>query len=111
MLQVLANGIVQGAVLALIAISLTIIFSILRVPHFGLGGVFVWGAFLAYVVVARLQLPLVAGVIAAAAITAAMGIAIEKLAFKQLRGASEEAMFVSAIGLLIAMENAAFLVW
>src|SRR5262249_62088554 len=45
MLQVLANGIVQGAVLALVAISLTIIFSIPRVPHFGLGGIFVWGAF------------------------------------------------------------------
>ncbi len=45
MIQVIANGLVNGAILALMAISLTIIFGIFRVPHFGLGGIFVWGAF------------------------------------------------------------------
>ena len=43
MLQVLANGLVSGAILALTALSVTVIFSILRVPNFGLGGLFVWG--------------------------------------------------------------------
>ena len=45
MIQVLVNGLVNGAILALTAISLTIIFSILRVPHFGLGGILTLGAF------------------------------------------------------------------
>ena len=106
--QVLANGLVQGAVLALMAISLTIIFSILRVPHFGLGGVMVWGAFAAYFAVA-LGAPFWLAMAGAAVGAAALGVVIERLAFRRLRGATEDAMFVSAIGVLIAMENGALL--
>jgi branched-chain amino acid transport system permease protein len=106
--QVLANGLVQGAVLAMMAISLTIIFSILRVPHFGLGGVMVWGAFAAYFAIAR-GVPFWLALAGAAAGTAVLGVVIERLAFRRLRGATEDAMFVSAIGVLIAMENGALL--
>ena len=81
MLQVLANGLVNGAVLALIAISLTIIFGILRVPHFGLGGVFVWGAFVAFAA-AGLGLPFGVAVLAAALAMALVGVLIERLAFR-----------------------------
>jgi branched-chain amino acid transport system permease protein len=111
MIQVLANGLVNGAVLALLAISLTLIFSILRVPHFGLGGIFVWGAFIAYFAVGRFGLPFGVAVLVAGAATAVLGIAIERVAFRPLRTATEDAMFVSAIGVLIALENAALLLW
>lgn len=111
MIQVLANGLVNGAILALVAISLTIIFSILRVPHFGLGGVFVWGAFFAYFGVTWFGLPLWVAVLGSAACMAVLGVVIEKLAFSRLRAATEDAMFVSAIGVLLAMENGALLLW
>jgi branched-chain amino acid transport system permease protein len=110
-LQVLANGLVNGAILALMAISLTIIFSIMRVPHFGLGGIFVWGAFVAYFAVVRFGVPFIAAMLVAAASMAVLGVIVEKLAFTRLRGASEDAMFVSAIGVLIALENGALLLW
>src|SRR5690349_11378244 len=110
MLQVLVNGLVNGAIYSLVAVSLTLIFSILRIPHFGLGGVLVWGAFLAYVAVG-LHLSFVWAVCLAALATAVLGVVAERLAFRKLRGASEDAMFVSAIGILIALENGAFLVW
>lgn len=108
MLQVLTNGLVQGAVYALMAISLTLIFSILRVPHFGLGGIFVWGAFGAYYAVAA-GAPFWLGVAAAAVGTAVLGVAIERVAFRRLLAAGEDAMFVSAIGVLIILENGALL--
>ncbi len=111
MIQVLANGVINGAILALMAISLTIIFSILRVPHFGLGGIYAWGAFAAYFAVTLLHLPFVVAVLVAAGGMAVLGAVIEKLAFRPLRGHGEEAMFVSAIGILIALENAALLLW
>ena len=111
MIQVLANGLVDGAILALVAISLTIIFSILRVPHFGLGGVLVWGAFVAYFGVTRFGLNLGIAALAAALGMALFGVVIEKLAFSRLRGATEDAMFVSAIGVLLALENGALLLW
>jgi branched-chain amino acid transport system permease protein len=110
-LQVLANGLVNGAILALMAISLTIVFSIMRVPHFGLGGIFVWGAFAAYFAVVRFGMPFIAAMLVAAASMAVLGVVVEKLAFSRLRGAGEDAMFVSAIGVLIALENGALLLW
>lgn len=111
MIQVLANGLVNGAILALVAISLTVIFSILRVPHFGLGGVFVWGAFLAYFGVTLFGLNLGIAALGSALGMALFGVVIEKLAFSRLRGATEDAMFVSAIGVLLALENGALLLW
>lgn len=111
MIQVLANGVINGAILALMAISLTIIFGILRVPHFGLGGVFVWGAFAAYFAVTRAGMPLFPAILLAAAAMAVLGVVVEKVAFRRLRGASEESMFVAAIGVLIVLENGALLLW
>jgi branched-chain amino acid transport system permease protein len=111
MLQVVVNGLVNGAIVALVAVSLTVIFSILRVPHFGLGGILVWGAFVAYLAVTRLGWNFWLALGAAAVSMAALGVVVEKLAFRRLRGAGEEAMFVSAIGVLIVLENAAFLVF
>jgi branched-chain amino acid transport system permease protein len=111
MIQVLVNGIVNGAILALMAISLTVIFSILRVPHFGLGGVFVWGAFITYFAVTTWGLNFFAAMLAAAASMAALGVVVERMAFRPLRGLGEDAMFVAAIGVLIVLENAALLVW
>ena len=110
MLQVLANGIVQGAVLALVAISLTIIFSILRVPHFGLGGIFVWGAFAGFFA-RQAGAPFWLAMAAAAVSMAVLGVLIEWVAFRRLRAATEDAMFVSAIGVLIALQNGALLLF
>ncbi len=111
MVQILVNGLVNGAILALMAISLTIIYSILRVPHFGLGGIFVWGAFVAYYAVTLWGLNLLSAMLVSAASMAILGVVIEKAAFKRLRAAGEDAMFVSAVGVLIALENGALLLW
>src|SRR5688500_10629402 len=108
MTQVIVNGLVNGAIFALIAVSLTLVFSILRVPHFGLGGVLVWGAFVAHTLVTRLGVNFWIALVGAALSMALLGIAVEWLAFRRLRGASEDAMFVAAVGVLIALENAAF---
>lgn len=111
MVQVVVNGLVNGAIYALIAVSLTLIFSVLRVPHFGLGGVLVWGAFVAHTAVTRLEWNFWVALVVAAVSMGLLGVVIERAAFRRLRGASEEAMFVSAIGVLIVLENAAFLLW
>jgi branched-chain amino acid transport system permease protein len=111
MIQVLINGLVNGAILALTAISLTIIFSILRVPHFGLGGILTLGAFVAYFVVTLTGANFVVGIAVAAAAMAGFGVLVERVAFRRLRGAPEDASFVAAIGVLIVLENGAQLLW
>jgi branched-chain amino acid transport system permease protein len=107
-IQVIANGLVNGAILALVAIGLTIIFGIFRVPHFGLGGIFVWGAFTAYYA-ERAGVPFGACIVLAGVAMAGLGWVVNQAAFRPLRKASEEAMFVSAIGVLGVLDNAALL--
>jgi branched-chain amino acid transport system permease protein len=109
-IQVIANGLVNGAILALIAISLTIIFGIFRVPHFGLGGIFVWGAFAAFFA-ERAGAPFAVSIVIAGLATAGLGWVIDRLVFRPLRGATEDAMFVAAIGVLGALDNAALLLF
>ena len=102
------NGIVQGAVLALVAISLTTIYRSGRGPHWGLGGILVWGGFAAFF--ARLGgAPFWVAMGVGAVSMALLGVLIDWLAFRRLRGATEDAMFVSAIGVLMVMENSALL--
>lgn len=111
MIQVVANGVVDGAIFALVAVSLTVIFSILRVPHFGLGGLLVWGAFTAYALVMRGGWSFWLALAAATLATAGLGLVVERAAFRRLLAAGEDAMFVAAIGVLIVLENAALLVF
>lgn len=110
MIQVLANGLVNGAILSLMAISLTLIFGIFRVPHFGLGGIFVWGAFTAFFA-ERAGVPFALCILLAGVAMAGLGWVVDWLAFRPLRKATEEAMFVSAIGVLGVLDNAALLLF
>ena len=48
MLQVLINGVVLGTVYALIALGLTMVFSIMRVVNFAHGQMYMLGAFVVY---------------------------------------------------------------
>jgi branched-chain amino acid transport system permease protein len=109
-IQVIANGLVNGAILALMAISLTLIFGIFRVPHFGLGGIFVWGAFTAFFA-ERLGVPFAGCILLAGVAMAALGWMVDRLAFRPLRTATEEGMFVAAIGVLGVLDNAALLLF
>ena len=47
MLQLIADGLVVGSVIALGAVGLTLTYSILRFANFGQGEFMTWGAYLA----------------------------------------------------------------
>src|SRR5665213_2449187 len=57
--QVLANGVYLGAQYALIALGLTLIFSLMNVLNFAHGQMYVLGAFITYTVYGQLGLPFV----------------------------------------------------
>src|SRR5438105_3681173 len=57
MIQVLINGAVLGAVYALIALGLTMVFSIMRVVNFAHGQMYMLGAFLVYYLYGEYGLP------------------------------------------------------
>ena len=113
-LQQLINGLAFGSILALIALGYTMVYGILRFINFAHSDVFMLGAFsgfyLAPKIAAVLPLPSVAGgvvVLAASmAICAAVGIVIERLAYRPLRRRPKLAVLITAIGVSLLLEYA-----
>jgi branched-chain amino acid transport system permease protein len=68
--QVIANGLYLGAQYALIALGLTLIFSLMNVLNFAHGQMYVLGGFVTYTVVAQFELPFVVGLAASAVVLA-----------------------------------------
>ena len=110
LLQFLFSGITVGAVYALVALGFTIIYNASDVVNFAqgefvmLGGMVTWFAHQA-----GLPLPLAA--LIAIAATAALGVAINKLAIEPARGAPVVSLIIITIGMSILIQGAAQLVF
>ena len=104
LLEQIANGVMLGAVYALIAIGYTLIFGVLGMLHLAHGEVFMVGAFVG--LVAALQVPNVLIAIAAAMIvTGVLGVLVERVAFRPLRGAHHLAPLATTIGVGIVLQE------
>ena len=110
LLQFLFSGITVGAVYALVALGFTIIYNASDVVNFAQGefvmlsGMVTWFAHQA-----GLPLPLAA--LIAIAATAALGVAINKLAIEPARGAPVVSLIIITIGMSILIQGAAQLVF
>jgi len=108
-LQQLLNGISMGAIYALIALGYTMVYGVLRFINFAHSDVFMVGSFAAFHVAPRLGSGAVAGGMAilcvAMAASALLGMAIEKLAYKPLRGRSTLTVLITAIGVSLLLQN------
>ncbi|MBL9214447.1 MAG: branched-chain amino acid ABC transporter permease [Opitutaceae bacterium] len=108
-LQQLLNGISLGAVFALIALGYTMVYGVLRFINFAHSDVFMVGAFGGYYL-GRLVpegtlwggLLVLAG---AMALCAGLGILIERLAYRPLRGAPTLNVLITAIGMSLLLQN------
>lgn len=110
-LQQLLNGVSLGAIYALIALGYTMVYGVLRFINFAHSDVFMLGAFAGWAAVERLHLPSrtfgggLAAVAFAMAVCAALGVLIEKLAYKPLRGRSTLTVLITAIGVSLLIQN------
>lgn len=110
-LQYLINGISIGSVYAVIALGYTMVYGIAKMLNFAHGDVIMIGAYISFCVTNYLGLPAVAGIIAAMAVCTLLGIVIEGLAYKPLRGTPSLAVLITAIGVSYFLQNAAQLIW
>ena len=118
-LQQLINGLSLGAVYALIALGYTMVYGILRFINFAHSDVFMVGAFAGYYFSRFFHFPheSFGGGIAVTAMSmvacAALGITIEKLAYRplRLRKGSNLSVLITAIGVSLFLENAGQLVF
>jgi branched-chain amino acid transport system permease protein len=112
-LQQLINGIVLGSIYGLVAIGYTMVYGIIGMINFAHGDVFMVGAFLALIAflallaigITAIPLALFLVLIIAMLLAALYGWAVERLAYRPLRGSHRLAPLISAIGMSIILQN------
>src|SRR5437879_7437836 len=117
-IQQVINGLTLGAVYAMVALGYTMVYGIIQLINFAHGDVVMVGAMVAFSVIGALApsgpAPLVIVLVATGcAVSACMliGYAMERLAYRPLRGAPRLAPLITAIGVSILLHHLALLVW
>ena len=110
-LQYLINGISIGSVYAIIALGYTMVYGIAKMLNFAHGDVIMVGAYISFCVTNYLGLPAIVSVVVSMAVCTLLGILIEGLAYKPLRGTPSLAVLITAIGVSYFLQNAAQLLW
>lgn len=105
LLQLSLNGLMAGAVLAVPAIGLTMIFAVLRFVNFSVAGHMAVGAFAGYVLNAWLGLPAWIAILGAFVGAGAIGIASDHVALRPLRGYSALTLAIASIALNLMIES------
>lgn len=106
-MQQLANGISIGSLYALVAIGYTMVYGILRLINFAHGDIFMMAAYFMVFAMINFNLPWYLASLIVLAATVALGVIIEKAAYKPLRDAPRMSIMISAIGVSFLLENLA----
>lgn len=107
----LINGVSLGSIYAVIALGYTMVYGIAKMLNFAHGDVIMVGAYIVFVLTSYAGVnPYLALVISMAACTL-LGMAIERFAYKPLRGASPLAVLITAIGVSYFLQNMALLIF
>jgi branched-chain amino acid transport system permease protein len=120
-LQQVINGLTIGSVYALIALGYTMVYGVLEMINFAHGDVYMVGSFLGLLVLALMgpSASLVGGSVAlvlaltllgAMAGCALLGVGIERLAYRPVRGTSRLGPLIAALGVSLFLQNAAMLI-
>ena len=110
-LSYLIGGLGLGSVYAIIALGYSMVDGIAKMLNFANGDVIMVGAFVAYFALSSFGLPTIVALILSVVACTVLGIVVEKLAYKPLRGASSLSVLITAIGVSYFLQNAAMLMW
>ena len=104
--QIIVNGLYLGAQYALIALGLTLIFSLMNVLNFAHGQMYVLGGFITYTVVAQFGLPFIVGLFFSALVLALVGALVEKYLFRPVikKSRREESTMLLAAGIAFFLD-------
>jgi len=103
--QQLINGLSLGSLYGLIAIGYTMVYGILRLINFAHGDVMMMGCFFAFYGIMIFSLPWWVSFPIAIALTALLGILIDRGAYRPVRNAPRISALITAIGVSFFLEN------
>jgi branched-chain amino acid transport system permease protein len=109
--QQLFNGLTTGSVYALIALGYTMIYGILGLINFAQGEIYMCGAFVAVLLLSTGQVNFFVAFLLGMAAAAALGVVLERIAFRPLRGSHPLVPLISAIGASIFLQSLALLLF
>jgi branched-chain amino acid transport system permease protein len=108
--QQIINAVSQGSMFALVAVGLSIIFSLLRLTNFAHGDMMMVGAF-GTLVMQLVGVPFLLAVLLGIVISAIVGIIIERIAYRPVRGAPDVTMLLTSVALTYILENLGILIF
>ena len=120
--QQVVNGVTTGSLYALIALGYSMVYGVLKLLNFAHGDLYMIGAFVGYfmiqwfggpaALVIPVPLPVAADVPRAPVLgVGALGVAIERFAYRPLRDAPRIAPLITALGVSFFLENAVLLLF
>ena len=107
----LISGISLGSVYAIIALGYTMVYGIAKMLNFAHGDIIMVGGFTAFTVVSTMGGSPIVGVLAAVVVCTALGVAVERVAYRPLRDASPLAVLITDIGVSYLLQNVALLIF
>ena len=107
--QTLADAVALGAIYALMAVGIGLVFGVLRLVNFAYGQLVMAGAF-ALALASEWGWPLWAGIVLCFAVVLALSLAMDHLVFRPLRGRTPAVMLVATFAVAFLLQSIA-LVW
>jgi branched-chain amino acid transport system permease protein len=100
-----------GSIYAMVALGLTLIFSILEIPNFAHGSLYMIGAYISFILISNLGLNYWIALVGSMLVLFAIGVLVEKVVYRPFYKQPPINMFIVAVGLIFIFENAALAIW
>lgn len=110
-IETLLNGLSSGSTYAMIALGYTMVYGIAKMLNFAHGDVIMVGGYTLYVTAVMIGMHPLLALLLAVICCALLGVTIEKLAYKPLRGASPLAVLITAIGMSYLLQSLAQMIF
>lgn len=107
----LINGVSLGSIYAVIALGYTMVYGIAKMLNFAHGDVIMVGAYIVFALTSYAGVNTYLALVISMAACTLLGMAIERFAYKPLRGASPLAVLITAIGVSYFLQNMALLIF
>ena len=107
----LISGLSLGSVYAIIALGYTMVYGISKMLNFAHGDVIMVGGYISFCMTMYMGMNGWLALLVAIAVCTVLGILIERLAYRPLRGTGSLAVLITAIGVSYFLQNTALLIW
>ena len=113
MLSTLMDGLSLGSIYALIALGYTMVYGIAKMLNFAHGDIIMIGAYSVYtmLLMGSSAVSVILAIVVPVVVCTVLGVAVERTAYRPLRGASPLAVLITAIGVSYLLQGAAQLIF